>query len=91
MNKINEFFLNNKQTISFIMMLALLVIMIVIFIYLRQNVEYVKMDPCGYWMNKTKFTCIYYDNFLYGNSKQEINLTLEQIKQLNEGNYSAFR
>jgi len=89
MSKLNEFFFNNKQTISFVMMLSLLIIMIIIFIYFRQNVEYIKMNPCDYCMNKTKFTCVYYGNSFLDSSKKEVNLTIDEIKQLNSNNYSS--
>lgn len=90
MGKLNEFFRANNKTIAFIFMLCLLVIMIYFFNYFRQNVEYIKMNPCDYCMNKTKFTCIYYDNSIYGDSRKEINLSLENIKQLRQGNQSVF-
>lgn len=87
MSKLNEILENNKKVISFVMMLALLVLMVFIFFYLQKNIEWVKTNPCDYCLNKTKITCFYSDS-VFNKNYETINLTFGDIREGQQGNYS---
>lgn len=54
-----------------------IVLILLMFNYIRTNVEYIKLDPCGYCQNKTKSFC-YTSNQGFNNNKDinysELNL-----------------